>query len=274
VRRWLEREPDQVQAWLWRAQVFERLLSREEAAASYRRVVELDPDNDNARLSLAGQLAQANRPQEALEQFERVRVRQGDLPPVLLGMARCRLSLNQPDEARRLLEVMLANDPGSWAAMAERGRLALQLESATEAETWFRRALVLMPFEKELNYGLYQCLVRLGKHPEAEEVRAKLKRIEEDLGRLSDLTRTIAYAPHNPALRCEAAEILLRNGQEAEALRWLESALEEDPRSAATHQALADYYEHTGDRERAERHRRLAREGMDVPPEGAGRAVP
>jgi Tfp pilus assembly protein PilF len=59
-------------------------------------------------------------------------------------------------------------------------------------------------------------------------------------------------------LRCEAGLILMRRGLEAEGLRWLESALAVDPRHAGTHQALADYFERTGDAERAAQHRRLA----------------
>ena len=106
-----------------------------------------------------------------------------------------------------------------------------------------------------MNYSLYQCLESLGKHQEAAEVLAKLKRVETDLAHMADLSRAIARTPHDPALRCEAGLVLLRNGLESEGLRWLESALGEDPGHVATHQALAEHYERTGNSKLAAQHR-------------------
>src|SRR5438132_3827171 len=162
--------------------------------------------------------------------------------------------MNQTDEARRLLESVLGTQPRDWRALAERGQLANQYESAAAAEKWFRQAVALAPYESDLNYSLYQCLERLGKHEEAAAVLAKLRVVETDLTRMAELSRAIARTPHDPALRCEAGLILLRNGLESEGLRWFDSALAEDPRHAPAHQALADYYERTGNSERAEHH--------------------
>jgi Flp pilus assembly protein TadD len=78
---------------------------------------------------------------------------------------------------------------------------------------------------------------------------------------MADLGRAIARNPHDPNLRCEAGLVLLRNGLEDEALRWLESALAEDPLHQATHQALADHYERAGNLEKAIEHRRVAQKG-------------
>src|SRR5262249_35440712 len=51
VRRWLEWEPERVKAWALRAQVFELSKDHEQVRASYRRLVELDPDNLDYRLT-------------------------------------------------------------------------------------------------------------------------------------------------------------------------------------------------------------------------------
>jgi predicted Zn-dependent protease len=265
VRRWLEWEPDRAQAWLWRGQLYQRAQNDQEALASYRRVVELDPDHREARLQLAGLLTQGYDPKEALGHFEYLRARHGNAPPVLLGLAHCHRLLNQPAEACRLLETLLAEEPGHGPALAQRGWLALESDSPAEAETWFRRAATAMPFEKDINYGFHQCLARLGKTREAEEVMLRMKRVEADLARLDEVTRAVSGRPHDPALRCEAGAILMRNGQEAEGLRWLESALQEAPRHPATHRALADYFERTGDAGRAARHRLLAGRPEAIP---------
>ncbi|MCI0457695.1 MAG: tetratricopeptide repeat protein [Gemmataceae bacterium] len=258
VRRWLQRAPDQLEAWLWQAKLSERSNNHEETLSAYRRLVELDPDNDDARLQFAGLLSHGHQPREALAQFEYLRARYGDTLPILLGLVRCRRALNEPEEARRLLDQVLAENPRSWMALGERGRLALAQGDAAEAESWFRKAVAVMPYEEDVHYGLYQCLVRLGKKEEAAQVQARMRSLNADLGRLADVTRAIGAAPHDAGLRYEAGLILMRNGKESEGIRWLESALQEDPRHAATHRALAEYYERNGDKERAEQHRQLA----------------
>jgi Tfp pilus assembly protein PilF len=265
VRRWLDREPDRLQAWILSAQVNERLRFKEDTFASYRRVVELDPENLPARLTFAGLLCEREGPRQALAHFDYVRSRRGDTPEVLVGLAHCRRLLNETDLARGLLDKALALCPQNGAALAEGSRLALQSESAAEAERWFRRAVEVTPFEKDVIYGLYQCLERLGKRREAEEVSTRLKRIDADLERLAGLTTQLAHDPRSPRLRCEMGLILMRNGQEDEALRWLESALIEDPEHAGAHQALREYYERKGDVERAADHRQWAFAGE---PEG------
>jgi len=259
--RWREREPNRPQAWILSAQVNERLRAKEDTFTSYRRVVELDPDNLPARLTFAGLLCDRQGPRQALPHFEYVRSRRGDTTEVLVGLAHCRRLLSETDEARRLLDKVLALDPQSGPALAERSRLALESESAAEAENWIRRAAKVTPFEKDVIYGLYQCLEQLGKRQEAEEVLTRLKRIDADLERLADLTAQIAHQRRSPVLRCETALILMRNGQEAEALRWLESALLEDPEHAGTHQALGELYERIGSPEHAVQHRQWALAG-------------
>ena len=94
VRRWLEREPDRIEAWRCRAKLYEYAHNSQEALASYRRLAELDPENDQDRLLLAGELIQEHQPQQALDQFEYLRGRLGDTPQVLGGLACCHRELN------------------------------------------------------------------------------------------------------------------------------------------------------------------------------------
>src|SRR5229473_6981683 len=75
LRCWLEHEPDCIEAWRYRGKLAELVRNGEEALACYRRVVELDPENDETRLLLAGQLINAHQPRQALEEFEQVRLR-------------------------------------------------------------------------------------------------------------------------------------------------------------------------------------------------------
>ena len=258
LTQWLDLQPNQVQALTWRGRALELQRQHEDALADYSQAVALQPDAEEARLHLADLLTEVNRGKDALEHYEYLRQRHAPPTKVLLGLARCRRELGQSEEARQVLEELLAQEPKDFQALAERGRLALEAGDAAAAEEWLRQSLALAPYERETNHIFLQCLHRRGKKKEADECQARLEQINEDLRRLVEVTRAILRTPHNPALRCEAGTIMLRNGQEKEGLRWLESALQEDPRHAATHRALADYYERTGQAEQAKQHRRLA----------------
>jgi tetratricopeptide (TPR) repeat protein len=257
LRLWLEREPDNVQALMWRAELAERRQSSE-AVEYYRRAVEADPEHEEARLRLASGLLSLHRHEEAARHYEWLRERHPDRADVLVGLARCRREMGRPEEAKRLLELALAANPKHVAALHERGRVALEMDQPAEAEEWLRKAAAAAPNHQEITFTLYQCLQARGKTTEARQLHAQIERINASLERLGELTRKIAASPNDADLRYEAGMIFLNNGQEVEGLRWLASALNENPRHAPTHRALTEYYEHAGDSARADQHRRLA----------------
>lgn len=265
VRRWLEYEPDRLEAWILTAQIYERLRATDDAVTSYRRIVELDPENQAARLALAGLLTDGHNTREAQAHFEFLRQRQGDTPAVLIGLSCCCRANRDPDEARRLLQRVIAEHPRMGKALAHRARLAMDTETPEEAEKWFRRAAEASPYERDVLYGLYQVLVRLDRRSEAETVLARLRRVESDITRLQKVTELIAYQENGAEPRCEAGVILIRNGEEKEGVRWLESALRLDPRHAPAHKALAEFYERARDVQQAAWHRQMAQDDTLVP---------
>lgn len=256
--RWLESDPDAVQALVWRAEAAQRLHRATRALEDYRRAVALDPARRDARLRLAQMLLEANVPGEALEHFERLAREQPDDPVVLLGLARCRRQVGEPEQALPLLERLLAERPNDAGALCERGRLEMDAHRPAEAEPWLRRAVEAAPYEKDAVYNLMRCMQDLGNRDEAATWRARLKGIDADLQRLSAVVGRIPDSPGDPDLRCQAGEILLRNGHEEEGLRWLGSALAQDPGHRPTHRVLADYFDGHGKKKEAEQHRKLA----------------
>jgi Tfp pilus assembly protein PilF len=255
IDKWLEIEPKSLEAWRFRAQLFSRLQIAPRLLESQRKILELDPDNDEVRQQIASQLLRSRQPDAALEEYERLRARLGDKSEILIGLAACQSVRNQPEEASRLLEQVLAREPHNALALAERGRIAMQRESPAEAERWLRQSLVERPAEHDVLYSLYQCLLKLGKQREAAEIQAKFKAIEVDLAHLREAILQVGATPHDPEPRYKAGLILLRNGKDKEGLRWIASALAENPRHAASRRALADYYERSGDLDQAARFR-------------------
>jgi predicted Zn-dependent protease len=107
-------------------------------------------------------------------------------------------------------------------------------------------------------HNLCQCLRLRGKEEELHEYQVKLDRLHADLSRLGQLAIEVQRAPHDPALRCEGGIIFLRTGEEQEGVRWLNMALREAPGYGPAHQALAEYYQRTGQAGLAARHSSLA----------------
>jgi tetratricopeptide (TPR) repeat protein len=229
------------------------------AVEAYQRVLELDPKHDEARLRLAQILLTGMRANEALAHLQELRKRRPKDSEVLLALAQGEAQMGKLTEAAKLLDALLAQHPKSVPALTERGRLALQNNQVAEAETCLRQAVAGDPFDRAATYALFMALTRNGKGAEASQQRVRLERIEQDLRRLDELTAQMDLTPHDPALDYQIGMVLLRNGREKDGVRWLGYALLEDPRHRPSHGALAEYYERTGDKQAAERHRREAK---------------
>jgi Tfp pilus assembly protein PilF len=270
--RLLAREPDNVQALLWRATLWQTAGNEWNAEADLRSAVAAQPEHIIARCRLGESLLRHNLAADALQQFEAVRhLPRGDRPEVLLGLAKSHWQLDNTGAARQALDELLAKHPKDGGALRERGKLALETESPASAEVWLRQVVALYPFDAQANYLLAQCLQREGKEDEAREYQAARERIESDLKRLEAVFGQVTKAPHDPAPRLEAGIICLRNGQESEAERWLLSALQQDPQNQKAHTVLADFYEQSGKTDLAADHRRqAARPARTEAPGGRG----
>jgi tetratricopeptide (TPR) repeat protein len=268
LREWLERKPGDTQVLYRLGRVIEqraRASARgwdrgphQRAREFYRRAVEADPKHDAARLRLAEGFLEQSRADEALEHFRRLRQRRPKDPAPLLGLARCEILLGRTEEGTKLLDQLLADHPRHALALRERGKVALQEGQAEQAEKWLRQAATLAPGDNQTAYILFNCLRLADKREEAAAALARFKSVEEDQERLNKCLEAAERAPQDPAPRSEAGAILLKLGEEEEGLRWLRSALRADPKYRAAHRALADYYQRKGDKERAEKHRKLA----------------
>jgi tetratricopeptide (TPR) repeat protein len=167
--------------------------------------------------------------------------RHPDHGEALLGLARCRREQGDTAGAVNLLDRLLSLQPEHAGALAERGKIVLEAGNPQDAEKWLRMAAGVTPFERETLYALYRCLTGNGHTGEAEECLSRIRRIDEDRKRLDELRTAIMTAPHDASLRCEMGLILLHNGQDKEGVRWLQSALRENPGYAAARQALQDH---------------------------------
>jgi Tfp pilus assembly protein PilF len=226
---WLEREPENIQALLWRADIYERRLSHENALADYRRASALDPDRPDIRQEFAHALLEARQPAEALEQLSVLHEAMPTDPTILLWLARAKHMTGDSQAAEGLLDQLLEAQSNDSRALTERGKLAFEGGRASQAEVWLKRAVELAPSDREALFTLVQVFRQNGKESEAKTFQARLLKLDADLDRAAVLAQSIAGSPHDAALRHEMALIFLSKGETREGVRWLQSALREDP---------------------------------------------
>ncbi|HMF10883.1 MAG TPA: tetratricopeptide repeat protein [Gemmataceae bacterium] len=243
LNRWLQSEPDNAQAcYLEGLFHLDYAHARGAATTSYRRAVELDPEHEEARLGLAVTLLDAHDFAEAAEHLEYVRQHQPGNLSVRVGLAECRDALEHPEEAERLVNGVLAEQPDFAPALALRGRILFDSGRAEVAEDWLRRAVARDPSNHRARFNLAACLRQIGKTDEAGQQQQLLEQLEGDLARFDEIvTKEMLQRPRDPALHAALGRLLLRGGRREEGLRWLHSALRLDPQNAAARETLAEF---------------------------------
>jgi len=263
LTRLLETAPDQVPGLVRRAAAWDQLGHSQHALEDYRKAVAREGTHFQARLGLADVLVRMKQEKEALGQYEVLHQQQPDNRAVQLGLAHCQRVLGQTAEAQRLLDAVLAEGlqpphPLDAQVLCERAQLALAAGQLGKARDWLERALQKAPQDRQINYQYLQCLHRLRLPEEARRCEERIQRIDADLVELRQARQRATETPNDPRPRCQAGEVSLRLGQTKQGLRWLYSALQEDPEHGRTHQALARYFEENGNLQMAERHRLAA----------------
>jgi tetratricopeptide (TPR) repeat protein len=254
---WLEREPDDPQAQFLQGWVREQVGPRQQAVDNYQRVLELEPDHDQARLRLANLLLERARPREALTHLEILAANQPNDVAILVSLAQCQLNVAQVEAGRKTLKRVLDDKPKFGPALLARAELALLDRQPAEAETYLRRAIEVEPTSYQARFLLFQALQQQEKDTEAARVQQELSRLEADIRRINVLlTERLNKTPNDPALLTEMGQILLRSGAGTEGVRWLYRALGQNQGYRPAHSALASHFEKTGDRTRAAEHRR------------------
>lgn len=261
---WTELAPDDARPWTYRGIVAERRRNRKRAREAYAEAVRLDPGKSAVRLSLVRLLLDANLRAEAAPHLAKLREEHPDDPEVAVQLARQRDLEGKAAEAIKLLDEALARAPGDPTALYLRGKIELSLGRPKQAAPFLRKAASLPGADYEVLYNLVKCLRLVGTPEEVKEWEDRSARMLKDLDRLSALMKLIAEKPDEPDFRREAGELCIRNNMEQEGVRWLVSALVQDPAHAASHLALANHYERVGQPALAARHREMAR-GRRVP---------
>jgi tetratricopeptide (TPR) repeat protein len=254
----LELDPNHGQALFMRSRILNAAERTMLAIEDLRRAVELYPDNDAWRLELAELYLEHNFPNEALPLLEELYAH-SDNPEVLLHLSRAYRRCGEPEVARRVLDELLAAHPDHAGGLAEIGQLEKEAGRTEAAEALLREAFRFDPTNYHIGYSLYECLGARGKKEEAATLLEQLLKRKAALTRIHRIALELAKVGRSPELRHEAGTLCMQLSLEDEGLRWLLSALHDDPNHGPTHQALAEYYKRHQQMELAEQHRLQAR---------------
>jgi tetratricopeptide (TPR) repeat protein len=271
---WLARQPDNVRALLLRGHLWGQLNVYRRAVTDYRRVLELDPEQGEARYWLSLCLVENMRWDEALPYVEELHRERPADERVIVLLARCRNRQGRQPEARQLLQTALAGRPDDPSALRSLGETLLQEQQPEQAETYFRRAIDLSPHDRTAHWFLYQSLRMQDKTAEAEDELDRTQQLENRWKRFHVITqKDLPAHPTDAGLQAELGTLMLELGLTKEGRNWLLVALNRDPQCRAAHEALARYYQQQGDDELAAHHRRLAQAVTDPKsgPSTAGR---
>lgn len=240
LTRYLESRPDDLHALLARGYVWERFLNFADALKDYRKAVDAHPRSERARLKLAQTLLIAATPGEALEQYQWLAERHPERREVVIGLARCRRLLGQPEDARKSLDAHLEKTSADGEALWERGQIELDLGNAAAAEPWLRRGVAASPHDRRIAYSLGRCLLAQGRREEVAKIEERVAELDADLRRLDKVRQAVMQRPNDADLRCQGGLLFLRNGERQEGIKWLRLALRLDPNCQAAREALAE----------------------------------
>ncbi len=118
--RWQQRDPENVQAHLLRANTWRQIKQMPKAVPEYQRVVELDPEQSEARYWLAVAQHELGRYADARSHLDYLYQHGMTRPDVRIYLARCDKGLGQFSQARKTLDAVLAEEPDNGLA-ARRG---------------------------------------------------------------------------------------------------------------------------------------------------------
>ncbi len=238
---------------------FQDAGSWREAAASYEKALKLAPDLTRIRCSMAVCLRELHEYDNAETQFLQCLSESPDDSVLLVEWCELLLSNGKTPEAKSVLQRVLNSSSGNKDARIAMGRVLLMDGDAKAAVELIEPLYDENPDDSEIRYSLASALQASGASEQAGELFRKVSAAEEQLRHRQALIDSLEQDPNQPDVRYEIAMISMKHESPEEGLRWLVSVINLDPRHAASHVALADYYHRIGNAELEEKHRGIAK---------------
>jgi tetratricopeptide (TPR) repeat protein len=257
--RLLDQDPDHVRGNLLAGDIHTQMKYPEQAVPHFERAVQRLPHVVAPRLRLAECLLMLGQTQQAAGHLRFLRDNCPDEPAV--GMARARLHVYRAEleEAKRLLDEVLARHADDVDALVERGTVEFHHGDPQRALSWLERAVAINPDRLEAWSMLANCHEALGRTEPKQRCQDQVARINREVGEALRRSLTVIQErPTNLELRADVADCWERLHEPDKAIGWRFCVLQVDAGHRPTHMALARLLQAQGQPHRAARHRALA----------------
>lgn len=244
---WHKDYPRDPEPWTLLGRYYQSLENWQRAEDAYRQALELDPENDEYRLSLANALLVRLKSDEALRLFEEYRRGHPNDPAAARGAAKCAANLGDLSTAVRVLRAAYERNPDDFQTQMDYGELLLSLGKAAEAVPVLEAAHRAVPEHANLAYALARGLKATGRGAEAEPLFAFVAQSRPKLDEMAELEKKLRRQPHDLELRMRIASIVATYVSRRDALRWYENLLQIAPHYEPARAALTELRRQLGE---------------------------
>lgn len=201
-----------------------------QAITAYRKAVQVDPYNKNARLNLAGLLEHTGNPQEAVQHYVKAITIDPKSVRAHYGLGFALQKSGRMEEAIKLYNRTIEIDPRSVIAYNLLGRALKETGKPQDAMQQFRKAVDVDPKSADAHHNLGMALANSGNATEA----------------IIEYRRTIEINPRLQTAYCNLGLALEFSGKTSEAIDVYTKAIEIDPLYAAAYNLLGGAHRKSG----------------------------
>jgi choline-sulfatase len=196
------------------------------AAQAFARALELDPDRPGVRQNYGKLLRELERYADSEHELRLAVAQSEDDPRARVNLAETLIATRKNDEAAQLLDAVLTKTPADPEALGVKGRLLAAQGRVAEALPYFEKATAATS-DPEPSIELARVYLAAGDPGEA--AKAANEALRKSAG--------------HPWAMAVLGDALVRDGQRASGLEYLNRALRIGPRRPVVWESLADGFE-------------------------------
>ncbi|MEJ2529033.1 MAG: tetratricopeptide repeat protein, partial [Gammaproteobacteria bacterium] len=183
LKAFVQKAPQQYQLQFALAKLYLGTGRREEAQKIYQNISDNDQngvDGDKARTKLAGLLMMDNKLDQAKKMIDGVLADDPKNADALLTRAAISLATKDADKGIADLRTLLNEDPGNVKALRLKARAHLAKKEVALARESLEAAIQVSPQEAAANFELAQLLIQTGQEDDAIQVLEKMQKFAPD----------------------------------------------------------------------------------------------
>ena len=206
--------------------VYEQQNAPEAIIEAYRKLLEFESDSPELRRKLAARLIEVGNAPEAREQVEWLRTHapaEWEEHAMLAG--ELLLLEGKPEEAERLADRRLEQDPDAADALLLKSRVLISRQEYAEAIALLTALISDDPAHAQAHYLLGNAYARSGERELAQQHLDRQRKLLDTMVELHRLQRLVGRDPHDAELRLKIAFLYELLGDEANSRHWRESAM-------------------------------------------------